>query len=126
MGEIGKPQIVRGEEVPKAWGKEIIFVNNELYCGKLLCFNKGSKFSMHYHLKKDETWFVQKGRFIFRWIDTTNSEIREDEFKEGDVLRQFPGQPHQLEALEEGIVFEVSTQHFDYDSYRVMPGDSQK
>ena len=39
------------EIVPKGWGKEIIFVNNDEYCGKILCFNKDKKFSMHYHLK---------------------------------------------------------------------------
>ena len=43
----------------------------------------------------------------------------------GDVVRQRVGQPHQLEAMTDGIVFEVSTQHFDEDSYRVLPGDSQ-
>jgi hypothetical protein len=38
-----------------------------------------------------------------------------------------PGQPHQMLAIEEGsCIFEVSTQHFDSDSYRVMPGSSQK
>ncbi len=38
-----------------------------------------------------------------------------------------PGQPHQMLALTEGAtIFEVSTQHFDSDSYRVMPGSSQE
>ena len=41
-----------------------VFVNNELYCGKLLVFKKGAKFSMHYHLIKDETWYVDEGEFI--------------------------------------------------------------
>ena len=27
-------------EVPKAWGKEVIFADTALYCGKLLCFDK--------------------------------------------------------------------------------------
>ena len=58
--------------VPKGWGKEIIFVNNDEYCGKLLCFDKGKKFSMHYHLKKKETWYVSKGTFLLLWIETTN------------------------------------------------------
>lgn len=40
------------EIVSKGWGREIIFVNNDEYCGKLLCFDKGKKFSMHYHIKK--------------------------------------------------------------------------
>ena len=55
------------EIVPKGWGKEIIFVNNDEYCGKLLCFEKDKKFSMHYHLKKKETWYVSKGSFILIW-----------------------------------------------------------
>ena len=43
----------------------------------------------------------------------------------GDVVRQRVGQPHQLEAITDGVVFEVSTQHFDEDSYRVIKGDTQ-
>ena len=48
-----KPDIIKTEEHKKAWGKEIWMVNNDKYCGKLLCFNKKSKFSMHYHLIKE-------------------------------------------------------------------------
>jgi hypothetical protein len=40
-------------------------------------------------------------------------------------VRQLPGQPHQLEALTEGVIFEVSTQHFDSDSYRIWKGDTK-
>lgn len=111
--------------IPKGWGNEIVFENNDLYCGKLLCFNKGAKFSMHYHLLKDESWYVQEGEFIYRWIDTNTADVNEKKLKTGDTVRQLPGQPHQLEALTDGIVFEVSTQHFDKDSYRVWKGDSQ-
>ena len=72
-----KPKVINAIEcegcnVPKGWGHEVIFVNNELYCGKLLVFKKGAKFSMHYHLIKDETWYVDEGEFIYRWIDTKN------------------------------------------------------
>lgn len=112
--------------VPKGWGQEIVFVNNELYCGKLLCFKKGFKFSMHYHMIKDETWYVNEGEFIYRWIDTKTAEVHEQKLVVGDTVRQLPGQPHQLEALTDGVIFEVSTEHFDSDSYRVWKGDSQK
>jgi len=95
-------------KVPKGWGEELIITNNEKYCGKILRFKKGFMFSMHYHMIKDETWYVNSG------------------LKVGDVVRQYPGSPHQLEALEDGEVFEVSTQHFDSDSYRVWKGSSQK
>jgi hypothetical protein len=40
-----KTKKVTSEIVEKGWGKEIIFVNNPEYCGKILCFNKGKKFS---------------------------------------------------------------------------------
>ena len=125
MGHKIKPNICKGCEVPKGWGKEIIIENNEKYCGKILQFKKGCKFSMHYHLIKDETWYVNFGEFLYRWIDTETAEVHERHLVEGDVVRQLPGQPHQLEALFEGEIFEVSTQHFDEDSYRVWKGDSQ-
>ena len=120
------PKIVHcgGCKVPKGLGHEVIFTNNELYCGKLLVFKKGCKFSMHYHMKKDETWYVNEGEFIYRWIDTEKAETKEVVLKVGDSVRQFPGMPHQLEALTDGVVFEVSTQHFDSDSYRIHKGDT--
>ena len=97
-----------------------------MYCGKLLKFKKGCKFSMHYQLIKDETWYVNEGEFIYRWIDTETAETKIVALNKGDVVRQRVGQPHQLEALTDGVVFEVSTQHFNEDSYRVFKGDSQK
>jgi quercetin dioxygenase-like cupin family protein len=111
--------------IPKGWGHEIIFENNELYCGKLLVFKKGCKFSMHYHMIKDETWYVQEGEFLYRWIDTETAEVVTETLVVGDSVRQLPGQPHQLEALTDGTIYEVSTQHFDSDSYRLWRGDSQ-
>ena len=96
-----------------------------MYCGKLLIFKKGCKFSMHYHLIKDETWYVNEGEFIYRWIDTETAETKIVALSKGNVVRQRVGQPHLLEALTDGVVFEVSTQHFDEDSYRVWKGHSQ-
>ena len=125
-----KPTIVNVHEcpeckVPKGWGEEIIICNHELYCGKILKFKQGAKFSMHYHMIKDETWYVNSGLFTYRWIDTETAEVNETFLRIGDTVRQLPGQPHQLEALTDGEVFEVSTQHFNSDSYRVWKGDSQ-
>ncbi len=125
MGHKIKPKVCEGCKVPKGWGEELIIENNEMYCGKLLIFKKGCRFSMHYHLIKDETWYVNKGEFIYRWIDTETAETIEQKLKVGDIVRQRVGQPHQLIALTDGVVFEVSTQHFDEDSYRVVKGDTQ-
>ena len=120
-----KPEVVEGCNVSKGWGEEVIIENNELYCGKILIFKEGCKFSMHYHMNKDETWWVEYGEFIYRWIDTETAEMNEVKLEEGDVVRQRPGQPHQLEAISNGRIFEVSTHDEDSDSYRVMKGHSQ-
>lgn len=109
--------------VEKGWGREIIFVNNEEYCGKILQFNKGKKFSMHYHLLKKETWYVSKGTFILNWIDHEEGKTYSEYLKVGDTITNERGEAHQLEALEDSDLFEVSTHHEDYDSYRIYKGD---
>jgi mannose-6-phosphate isomerase-like protein (cupin superfamily) len=111
------------EIVRKGWGKEIIIVNNDEYCGKLLCFEKDKKFSMHYHLKKKETWYVSKGSFILIWVETATGTTHSEYLKVGDVITNERGEPHQLIALEEAEVFEVSTKHYDDDSFRMWKGD---
>jgi mannose-6-phosphate isomerase-like protein (cupin superfamily) len=116
------------EDIEKGWGREIIFANNKDYCGKLLVFDKkGAKGSMHYHMIKHETWYVQQGSFIVRYIDTNTAEILESFLKIGSVWNNRQGVPHQLEALEDNsIIFEASTADYSTDSYRVFKGDSQK
>jgi quercetin dioxygenase-like cupin family protein len=111
------------EIVPKGWGKEIIFVNNDEYCGKLLCFEKDKKFSMHYHIKKKETWYVSKGSFILIWVETDTGTTHTEYLKVGDVITNERGEPHQLIALEDAEVFEVSTKHYDEDSFRMWKGN---
>jgi mannose-6-phosphate isomerase-like protein (cupin superfamily) len=114
-------KIQHPKKVEKKWGYELWIHNDTDYCGKLLVFSKsGNKFSMHYHMIKDETWYVQKGAFQFDWIDTENGERCYTQIQEGDVIEIKKGLPHQLTALtEEATVFEVSTKHFDEDSYRI-------
>ena len=120
-------QPYQGERYEKAWGHELWIINNELYCGKLLVFKAHKQFSMHYHLLKDEAWYISKGKFEYKFIDTETAELKSRIVKEGDCIHLMPGQPHQMLALEEGAtIFEVSTQHFDSDSYRVLPGSSQE
>ena len=109
------------KRVEKEWGYELWIHNDEDYCGKLLVFNKeGDKFSMHYHLKKKETWFVQQGGFIFKWIDIENGKLNSRTLVNGESVLIERGQPHQLIALEDNsTIVEVSTEHFDEDSYRI-------
>ena len=109
------------KRVEKIWGYELWIHNDEDYCGKLLVFpKKGSHFSMHYHLKKKETWYVQSGIFQFNWIDVEEGLHETRIIKEGDSVLIKRGLPHQLIALEnDSSIVEVSTEHFYEDSYRI-------
>jgi mannose-6-phosphate isomerase-like protein (cupin superfamily) len=112
--------------VEKGWGHEFIWATNDSYCGKLLKFNKGAKFSMHFHAQKDESWYVLSGRFEVKYILTADASVRSEILETGSVWRNEPLEPHQLICLEEGTIIEVSTPDSVEDNYRVMPGDSQK
>jgi mannose-6-phosphate isomerase-like protein (cupin superfamily) len=113
--------------VKKGWGYELIWATNDKYCGKIMVFEKeGAKFSMHFHQEKDETWFVNNGKFKVRWIDTTTAQLYEKEINEGETWHNPPLQPHQLECLVAGSsITEVSTPDSVEDNYRIIPGDSQ-
>lgn len=112
--------------VPKGWGSEEIWASNDKYCGKLLNFKAGAKFSMHFHAQKDETWYVLDGRFIVECIDTTNASTYTKTLAKGDVWHNPPLLPHRLTCIEKGSIIEVSTPDSVEDNYRVLPGDSQK
>lgn len=119
------PKIRKGKRVNKGWGHELHIENNEDYCGKLLVFNKGSKFSMHYHIEKYETWYIQKGELKFKWIDPKTADTVVQLLGPEDVVTIYQGIAHQLEAMQDSVVFEVSTPDKVEDSYRVLKGDSQ-
>ena len=86
--------------VEKGWGYEMIWATNEHYCGKIMVFNReGAKTSMHFHKEKDETWFVNSGKFKVAYIDTNNSTLYEKELGEGATWHNPPLQPHQLICL---------------------------
>jgi quercetin dioxygenase-like cupin family protein len=113
--------------VEKGWGYELIWATTEKYCGKIMVFNKeGAMTSMHFHKEKDETWFVNSGKFKVRYIDTKDSMLYEKELNEGDTWYNPPLRPHQLIALQaESSITEVSTPDSVEDNFRIGPGDSQ-
>jgi mannose-6-phosphate isomerase-like protein (cupin superfamily) len=111
--------------VKKGWGHELIWATNDKYCGKLMKFNKGAKFSMHFHSEKDESWYVLDGIFFVKWIDTKTAKEQIKYLKAGDTWHNPPCLPHQLVCQEEGTIIEVSTPDSVEDNYRVAPGDSQ-
>jgi mannose-6-phosphate isomerase-like protein (cupin superfamily) len=82
---------IHPEIVKKGWGHEIIFVNNDLYCGKILHFKKDAKFSMHFHMLKKETWYVSSGKYLFKYIDTKTADTIELLLDVGDTITNKSG-----------------------------------
>ena len=112
------------KHVPKGWGWERWVVNNKEYCGKLLFFNAGKKCSWHYHVLKDEVFYLQSGKMLIKYSEEDDlKSAKELVLNAGDNFHVYRGLRHRMIALEDSELFEFSTQHFDSDSYRVEKGD---
>jgi quercetin dioxygenase-like cupin family protein len=112
------------KHVSKGWGWERWIVNNEEYCGKLLFFYKDKKCSWHYHVLKDEVFYLQSGKMLIKYSDEDNiANAKELVLNAGDNFHVYRGLRHRMIALEDSELFEFSTQHFDSDSHRILKGD---
>ena len=110
--------------VEKGWGWERWVVNNEEYCGKLLFLKEGKKCSWHYHINKDEVFYLQSGKLLVRFGDAENIwEAETITLLPGMNFHVYRGLRHQMEALEDSELFEFSTEHKDEDSIRIEKGD---
>jgi len=114
-------------KIDKGWGFEIIFANNDRYCGKLLVFERaGAKTSLVFHKEKRKSWFVNAGKFRVKYIDVATGEVKEAVLEEGKTADFAELGPHQVEALvPNSIIFEVGTGDYIEDRFRLAPGDSQ-
>lgn len=120
------------KKVPKGWGYELWIVNSDLYCGKLLHFDAGKKCALHWHVNKDETFFVNSGRVLvhhcnniseYKSLAESGGALRVKLLEIGESYHVPPQQIHMIEALQDSDVFEFSTFHEDKDSYFIAPGD---
>jgi len=97
----------------KIWGEEKWITNTEKYCAKILYLKKGYRCSYHYHKIKDETFYILKGVVLM--------ELEKEEFlmEEGSVIHIPTGAKHRFTGSTDAEILEVSTQHFEDDSYRL-------
>ncbi len=104
--------------VPKPWGYETIWAQTEHYVGKVLHIRAGHALSVQYHHQKDETIHLLRGELIYRvgvlrGGSTDDAELREVPLRPGESYRNLPGHVHQMEAVSDCDLLEVSTPHFD-------------
>jgi len=93
--------------VPKPWGNELIFAENERYAGKILHLEPGHSLSLQYHERKDETFYVLRGEVILSV--EVDGEIKEMRLSEGSAYRIRPGVRHRMRADRACDLIEVSS-----------------
>jgi len=103
--------------VPKRWGWELWICNSEKYCGKKLFIKQGWWLSYHHHDLKDEVLFVESG-LIWMTYGSDEKDFSYLQMNPGYAFHVEPGLKHQIQAIEDTVILEFSTQHFDSDSYR--------
>jgi mannose-6-phosphate isomerase len=97
--------------VPKPWGHETIWAHTDVYVGKILHIKAGHALSLQYHNLKDETIHLLSGEMIYR-VKVEN-QLLDVGLKAGESYRNIPGTIHQMEAVTDCDVLEVSTPHLD-------------
>ena len=109
-----KPKFSSPEDMGmRPWGKEELLV---LVSGKFmlkrLTIKAGSKGGLQYHRLKDECGILISGKMIIRH-ENDKGEIVERVINPGDCFHFEPGIVHQEEALEDCVIIEGSTPHFN-------------
>jgi len=112
--------IVYPEHHEKIWGSEEWIVNDEKYCGKILIVKRGYQCSYHYHKLKDETFYILEG--MVNMIIEGESEL----LAQGESVRIYPYMKHRFVGVKDSQILEISTQHFENDSYRLDPSGKVK
>lgn len=111
-------------QVVKGWGNERWLVNVPSYCAKILEIRSGLRLSWHFHKIKEETFIVLSGEcFVVYGQDQNIEKAERLLLTPGSRFHVQPGLLHQLIAVSDCQILEVSTAHSDSDSYRVIKGD---
>ena len=97
--------------VPKPWGHETIWAHSNRYVGKILHINAGHALSVQYHNRKDETVHLLSGELIYRV--KLGDKLEDVVLTRGQSFRITPGTVHQMEAVTDCDVLEVSTNELD-------------
>jgi quercetin dioxygenase-like cupin family protein len=95
--------------VPKPWGHEKIWALSDRYVGKILHINAGHELSIQYHNKKDETIYLLSGEIVYRVQRHGEDELDDVRLQLGEAFRIVPGTIHQMIAVTDCDVLEVST-----------------
>ena len=105
------------ERIKKKWGEEIVVVSEPEYAMKFMKMHKSFFTSKHFHPTKKETLYVQKGSVnVVVWKENSSEGVFA--LSKGNQLTVHPRTIHQIVAIEDTVIIEVSTQPA-HDSVRL-------
>jgi mannose-6-phosphate isomerase len=100
------------KKIEKPWGYEILWAHTGQYVGKILFVRAGESLSLQYHKEKEETLFIESGECIIH-TGPEETKLSAHKFHPGDTFHITPGKLHQIEAVTDCRIFEVSTPQLD-------------
>ncbi len=95
----------------REFGCALIDCVNRTYCKKLIVMLPRQKHPYHYHQKKEETFQLLHGDL------EVCIEGHRTRLSLGDTFLVEPGQWHKFHTLDGAIFEEISTTHYNYDSF---------
>jgi mannose-6-phosphate isomerase-like protein (cupin superfamily) len=104
-----EPFAVEPTRVEKPWGYELIWALTDRFCGKLLFVRAGEQLSLQFHRVKDEAWLVHEGKAELELAPTGEAVTSREVVGPGAAFHFEPGTVHRLRAIEDTMIFEVST-----------------
>lgn len=108
------PKFPKSENLgERPWGtEELLVLVPGKYMLKKLSIKAGSKGGLQYHRMKDECGYLLSGKLIVRH-ENSEGVIVERVVTEGETFHFPPGVVHQEEAIEDCVIIEGSTPHFN-------------
>lgn len=97
------------ETIAKPWGKLTIFTpKRAVRTGRIMEIRAGHRLSLHYHEKKDETFTLFSGKARL-YLDNDRGELETVDMEPMSGYQIEARQRHRIEAVEDSVVFEVSS-----------------
>ena len=113
------------KSVEKYWGDMKTLFENDQYTVKRIFMKKNTQSSMEYHVKKKESYYIEKGKLK---IGTRIGRAKNTSLilNQGDVFHIPVGFMHMRIALQDTVIIEFSTLDDDGDSHLVEDGKTYK
>jgi len=103
------------------FGYELDWAKFENYGAKIIVFDKKAKTPFWFNIKTEKSWFVNSGNFIFRWIDTDDGQVYQQEASEGAVFTVKSHVPCSIECLSpNGSLSETNNGFYENDKFIVI------